>query len=113
MMTDAHSDDDAIRARLAACCKGITIADIARLTDCNAETVRRFVRQGKPSAVFLARFCREYRISPDWLILGVGSQRLEHAGETDLSTIETADLVTVLAQRLAVDRGAAGGEESR
>lgn len=51
---------------------------VATITGYNEETVRRYLRDGGPSAEFLASVCREFGVSADWLLLGMGPMR--HAG---------------------------------
>lgn len=48
---------------------------IATVTGYNEETVRRYLRDGGPSAEFLASVCREFGVCADWLLLGVGPMR--------------------------------------
>lgn len=50
---------------------------LAELTECNSETVRRYMRHGKPSAYFMARICRALDISPEWLFMGTGPMHCE------------------------------------
>lgn len=48
---------------------------VATVTGYNEETVRRYLRDGGPSAEFLASVCREFGVSADWLLLGAGQMR--------------------------------------
>ncbi len=48
---------------------------VATVTGYNEETVRRYLRDGGPSAEFLASVCREFGVSADWLLLGAGPMR--------------------------------------
>lgn len=41
----------------------------------NQETVRRHMRGGKPSALFLASLCEAFVLSPEWLLTGKGPMR--------------------------------------
>lgn len=50
---------------------------VATVTGYNEETVRRYLRDGGPSAEFLAAVCREFGVSADWLLLGIGPMRPE------------------------------------
>jgi len=45
---------------------------LAQLTGCNSETVRRYLRRGKPSAYFMSRLCSSLNVSPEWLLMGTG-----------------------------------------
>lgn len=47
---------------------GLSFSEIARRTDTNRETTRRYMVQGKPSAEFLARFCEAFEVSATWLL---------------------------------------------
>jgi hypothetical protein len=46
---------------------------IADLTECHPETVRRYLRKGKPSAYFIARMCRAFTVSSEWVLWGTGT----------------------------------------
>lgn len=48
---------------------------VATVTGYNEETVRRYLRDGGPSAEFLASVCREFGVSAEWLLLGFGPMR--------------------------------------
>ena len=99
-MAEQDEDNLALRDRLAECCGDVSISEIARSVDMSRETVRRFIRTGRPSAQFLMRLCRTREISPTWLLLGQGAPELTQSPPPDLSTIETRLLVEVVAQRL-------------
>lgn len=63
---------------------------VATITGYNEETVRRYLRDGGPSAEFLAAVCRHFGVSAEWLLMGIGPIRhqtpqhgpddAEHAG---------------------------------
>lgn len=48
---------------------------VATVTGYNEETVRRYLRDGGPSAEFLASVCREFGVCAEWLLLGAGPMR--------------------------------------
>lgn len=48
---------------------------VATHTGYNEETVRRYLRDGGPSAEFLAAVCRVFGVNAEWLLLGNGSIR--------------------------------------
>ncbi len=105
-VSESVKDDAAIRNRLAGCCEGHSFAEIARATGVNAETVRRFATgQGSPSIVFVRRFCEAYRISANWLLLGVGTRDLHVSGPPDLAQVELEELAQAVADRVAGIRG--------
>ncbi len=56
--------------RLKSAAQGCNFHEIARRTDANAETVRRYFRDGNPSVAFVARFCAVFSVSADWLLNG-------------------------------------------
>lgn len=49
---------------------------ISALTGVHAESVRRYLTRGRPSAYFIAAFCRGFRVSPDWILNGDDSDQL-------------------------------------
>ena len=59
-----------IVARLNELLRDRTFAEIARATEFNSETVRRYMRGGQPSVAFVVAVARHYRVSLDWLLLG-------------------------------------------
>jgi len=44
----------------------------------HCETVRRYLRHGRPSIFFVASLCRAMNISPEWMFLGTGPKHIEH-----------------------------------
>jgi hypothetical protein len=65
--------ENEVLARLRTAAGSRMFSTLAQLTDCNSETVRRYMRKGKPSAFFMARLCRVLGISPEWLLWGTGA----------------------------------------
>ena len=71
--TDAHDVDGwytgaAERARCAL--TGRSYRQIGLDTNTHPETVRRYLRDGRPCARFLAAICQAYGLNPAWLLLG-------------------------------------------
>lgn len=60
-----------LRARIAAVCAGRSNRELEQLLRMSRETVRRY-RTGAspPSAVFVARLCAAFGVSPEWLLMG-------------------------------------------
>jgi transcriptional regulator with XRE-family HTH domain len=69
----------ALAVRLKQTAGQVTFRQIARVTGTNPETTRRYMRSGCPSAQFIARFAEAFRVSTDWLLLGVRSSQIEAA----------------------------------
>jgi hypothetical protein len=59
---------------------------LAELTECHPETVRRYLRKGKPSAYFVARMCRVLGVSMEWVFWGTGAMT---GGGSDRTAIES------------------------
>ena len=69
----------ALSVRVAQACGRLSIRRLARLTGMNAESVRRYRRGDKPSALFLLRLCGVLHLSAEWVLTGRG--RPEAAGD--------------------------------
>ncbi len=69
----ATGDSADLRARIAVVCAGRSNRELALLLRMSRETVRRY-RTGAspPSAVFVARLCAAFGVSPEWLLMGSG-----------------------------------------
>ncbi len=59
-------------ARVRLITRGLSCAEVARRTRHNHETVRRFLREGRATARFLAALCEAFAVSGDWLLTGRG-----------------------------------------
>ena len=57
-----------LAGRMARIASGLSFRQIATRTGANAETVRRYMRQGNPCVAFLKRFCRTFKVSADDLL---------------------------------------------
>lgn len=56
--------------------EGLTMFGLAKLTDYNHETVRRYMRgMTSPEIGFAVRFCKVFKVDPSWLLLGKGKAR--------------------------------------
>lgn len=62
--------EESLRARVRAVCVGMSYRTLSEVTGTSTETVRRYMNGFKPSAIFLARICHAFEISPVWLLLG-------------------------------------------
>jgi hypothetical protein len=54
---------------------GATLKVIGQQTGANAETVRRYMENGRVPAQFLYAFCLAFQVEPKWLLTGEGRQR--------------------------------------
>lgn len=63
---------DGLTERLRAACGSKHTSEIARMTDWNRETIRRYLSGQRPDIEFLARFAKVMGVSMDWLVLGTG-----------------------------------------
>ncbi|CAG1007810.1 hypothetical protein PHYC_03480 [Phycisphaerales bacterium] len=72
-LTEAKSHMHAVSLRIGVACAGHTMAEIAKRTGWEAETVRRYLRRGhRPSVDFVAAVAERFAVSVRWLILGEG-----------------------------------------
>lgn len=69
---DPSRDHVQLAARLRQFREGRTYVEIASRLNMSRETLRRYFSGDRPSAVFLIALCREYNLSPAWLMLGEG-----------------------------------------
>lgn len=69
---ELETSSNGMLERLRIATKGDTYAQIARVTGCNSETVRRYLNGGTPSVHFICAVAEQYRVSADWLLLGRG-----------------------------------------
>jgi transcriptional regulator with XRE-family HTH domain len=67
-----------VAARLRQVAHGLSLRQVAEQTRTNSETVRRYMRSGKPCVRFLARFCEEFGVSAD-VILGLAASPTRHS----------------------------------
>lgn len=59
-----------VLARLQQAAGRYTYARLSEMTGVHAESIRRYLTKGRPSAYFLATFCRTLGVSPAWLLVG-------------------------------------------
>jgi hypothetical protein len=64
-----------LRARLNSETIHLTLREIGDRTATHPETVRRYLTNGTPSAMFLALFCRAFNLSAEWVLTGKGPRR--------------------------------------
>ena len=93
----------AIHDRIRACIGRDKIADIARGTGLNSETIRRHIRGTPPSVQFVAELCLLYGVRTDWLILGRGEMTQELECAKEVSAFSNSMLIVELANRLLTD----------
>lgn len=63
-----------LAARMAEVCAGLSFSEVARRTEMNRETTRRYMTSGRASAEFLARLCEAFGVSGTWLLTGRGGK---------------------------------------
>jgi hypothetical protein len=66
----------ALADRLRATAAGVPLREVARLTDTNHETVRRYFQSGRVSGLFLTRFAESFDTSLEWLMTGKADGQL-------------------------------------
>lgn len=88
-----------LRDRLHIAMRGHSCRAIARLTEHNPETVRRYMATGTPSVVFLIRVCDVTGVRAEWLLLGRGAPT--DAGESAklIAELPIRELLAELAGR--------------
>jgi len=57
-------------ARLRLAAENYSYARISSQTGVHAESVRRYLTKGRPSAYFIAAFCQSFGVSPSWILSG-------------------------------------------
>jgi len=65
----------ALVARMALAAGDCTLKVIGQRTGANAETVRRYMENGRVPAQFLFAFCNAFEVDPKWLLTGSGRQK--------------------------------------
>lgn len=85
--------------------------DLAATLDLNAETVRRYCRDGKPSVEFVQRCCLRLGVSADWMILGRDPKRAADIRRFQLRQATVRELLGELASRFGAPRS--DGESKR
>ncbi len=66
---------------------------LARAGGCSAETVRRYLRGARPSAIVLARICERLGVSADWLLAGLGAPSESQQRRSALRACSLPDLL--------------------
>lgn len=94
---------DAVRERLKEVLKGQSCRTIAMRTGTHPETVRRYLAFGHPSVEFVGMIAREYGISGDWLLLGIGTARPQERVERALRDASLPRLLRGIADKLAAE----------
>lgn len=57
-------------SRLRQAAENYSYARISAQTGVHAESVRRYLTKGRPSAYFIAAFCQSFGVSPSWILTG-------------------------------------------
>jgi hypothetical protein len=102
-MTPGESDPtsaSAIAQRLEFACKDRSCREIGRLTETHPETVRRYLRGGRPPACFIATFCSIFGVAADWLLLGEGPMLRTEISNSNLSQASPRQLLLALADQI-------------
>ncbi len=90
---------EALRDRLVMVLGDRTYQDLARATGVSSESVRRYLRTGSPSAVFLMRVCNAYGINGNWLFTGEGAPKTADIPAAYARTLPNSVLIDELARR--------------
>lgn len=93
-----HSEQETVIDRLERARHGLSFRDLARLTGCNAESVRRYHRVGSPSYEYIVSFCRALRISPNWLLFGEGAPERDNPVNRLLKDASISELFDALSK---------------
>lgn len=72
--------------RMRLICAELTFSEVARRTDTNRETVRRYISSGRPSAEFVARLCQTFGVSGTWLLTGRGPRYDSYGSRASVHT---------------------------
>jgi len=72
---------------------------VCAATGVSSETVRRYLLGQRPSTDFIVHACLHYGISANWLLLGIGPQRLADLPLTYVKLASSNTLVEELAGR--------------
>jgi len=98
--------DTTLHERLAAVAGDRSYRELGRLTETNAETVRRYMRGQAPSVEFVARLCRATGTSATWLLTGEGPRRDADAQAAALERGDPDELLAAFAGTIerAVER---------
>ncbi len=75
----------------------LSFRELATLTDCNQESIRRYHRFGQPSFEYVLRLCEELHISPNWLLFGKGECEMDHPANRLLVEASAPELLHALA----------------
>ena len=62
-------------ARMQRAAEDLSFREVADLTRVYPETARRYLTRGRPTAYFVAAFCRALGLSPTWLLYGQATMR--------------------------------------
>ena len=80
--------DAELQARLVRITRGLSFAEIARITGCHRETCRRYLTHGSPTIEFLSALCGAQGISVHWLLSGSGPMSAFSGGGDWLKSVD-------------------------
>lgn len=92
---------EGIHIRIAGLVHGMTFAELGALTECNAETARRYVNGSSvPSVDFVARLAEAAGVSASWLITGKGPRDEELLRQHAIQSLSLKDMFLIIADRV-------------
>jgi hypothetical protein len=80
-------------------------ADVARAIGMSAETVRRQVKSGRPSALLVQRLSERCGLNAHWLLLGEGHPMIEEDRGFQIASAPIGALLTATATAIASTKG--------
>lgn len=92
---------DLLRERLQICLESIPIVKVAEGVGMSIESVRRYLRDGKPSSEFVFAVVTKLGVSAHWLFTGRGPWRMADRIAYDAACASPARLVGELTRRIA------------
>ena len=92
---------EGIHSRIAGLVAGMTFAELGALTECNAETARRYVNgRSVPSVDFVARLAEASGVSVSWLITGNGPRDEVLLRQHAIQSLSLKDMFLIIADRV-------------
>lgn len=92
-----------IHERIADVVVGMTFAELGAITECNAETARRYVNgDSVPSIQFVARLAQVTDVSLRWLVTGEGPRYDRRSIELDLQELSLRELFSAIGDRVGL-----------
>ncbi|GEM_PF-4642813 len=94
-------NDPNLTARIRVATKGQNTREVSYTTGVNRESVRRYLKGGKPSVEFIRQVCLRYNVLADWLILGEGPRTREELKSELLADLDSDRFAEAWAERFA------------